>query len=111
MVDYGIDNDAAGYVSPQGLRNVLIIQANHEAWAHFIRLRACNRNTTETQYVSMLILEELLRTEDGPEMFANIGPDCVFGKCREGSMGCGQPIVATSPREFIENKWPLLKDV
>ena len=50
MIDYKLiaastDNDTAGYVAPQGLRNILIMQANHESWMHFIRLRGCNRNT------------------------------------------------------------------
>ena len=47
------DNDTAGYAAPQGLRNILIIQANHEAWMNFIRMRSCNRNTNETQYVTL----------------------------------------------------------
>lgn len=112
------DNDTAGYAAPQGLRNILIIQANHEAWMHFIRLRGCNRNTVETQYVTMRIWEELLKTEDGEELFAYAGPDCMYGICREGKMCCGEPLkkytsVDTSvsiPRQIINDKWPLLKE-
>lgn len=113
-----IDNDTAGYAAPQGLRNILIIQANHEAWMHFIRLRGCNRNTVETQYVTMRIWEELLKTEDGEELFAYAGPDCMYGICREGKMCCGEPLkkytsVDTNvsiPRQIINDKWPLLKE-
>ena len=112
------DNDTAGYAAPQGLRNILIIQANHEAWMHFIRLRGCNRNTVETQYVTMRIWEELLKTEDGEELFAYAGPDCMYGICREGKMCCGEPLkkytgVNTNvsiPRQIINDKWPLLKE-
>ena len=115
------DNDTAGYAAPQGLRNVLIIQANHEAWMNFIRLRSCNRNTNETQYVTLRIWEELLKTPDGEEMFRFAGPDCMFGACREGKMACGSPMkklerearnlgVAT-PRHIIDTQWPLLKGV
>jgi thymidylate synthase (FAD) len=114
------DNDTAGYAAPQGLRNILIMQANHEAWMHFIRLRGCNRNTVETQYVTMRIWEELLKTEDGEEMFRYAGPDCMYGTCREGKMCCGKPPKkfvdegrATSvpiPRLIIDAKWPLLKE-
>lgn len=114
------DNDTAGYAAPQGLRNILIMQANHEAWMHFIRLRGCNRNTVETQYVTMRIWEELLKTEDGEEMFHYAGPDCMYGICREGKMCCGKPLKkfvdesrATSvpiPRLIIDTKWPLLKE-
>lgn len=112
------DNDTAGYAAPQGLRNVLIMQGNHESWMHFIRLRGCNRNTVETQYVTMLIWEALLQTAEGEEMFRYAGPDCVYGKCREGRMSCGKPLDAiasladyhgaTIPRYIIEQRWPLL---
>lgn len=123
MIDYKLiaastDNDTAGYVAPQGLRNILIMQANHEAWMHFIRLRGCNRNTVETQYVTMRIWEELLNTVDGPEMFSYAGPDCIFGPCREGKMCCGNSLHGvetisdvnglTVPRNIINMKWPLL---
>lgn len=113
------DNDTAGYVAPQGLRNILIMQGNHEAWLHFLKLRTCNRNTVETQYVAMRIWEELLKTDGGEDMFAFAGPDCMWGKCREGKMCCGKPMrhyldtisTIATPRTIIEDRWPLLKDV
>lgn len=113
------DNDTAGYAAPQGLRNILIMQANHEAWMHFIRLRGCNRNTVETQYVTMRIWEELLKSADGEEMFHYAGPDCAYGMCREGKMCCGNSLkslvdmahtmTVSVPRLIIDTKWPLLK--
>ena len=108
------DNDTAGYVAPQGLRNILIIQANNEAWKHIIRLRCCNRNTVETQYVTALIWKELLNTAGGKELFKYAGPDCVFGQCREGKMCCGTKIKqcdnpnSSIPEQLIAEKWPLL---
>ena len=119
IADY-IDNDTAGYAAPQGLRNILIMQANHEAWMNFIRARGCSRNTVETQYVTLRIWEELLKTPGGTEMFALAGPDCIHGNCREGKFSCGKPLVdahieskltgATTPRIIIDDKWPLLKE-
>lgn len=113
-----VGNDAAGYAAPQGLRNILIMQGNHESWANFIRTRACNRNTTETQYVTMLIWEQLLGTPGGRDMFNMIGPDCMYGSCREGRMCCGKSLSESVgmakvtgtdiPRRIIEDKWPLL---
>jgi thymidylate synthase (FAD) len=32
LVEYGVDNDSAGYLAPQGLRNVLIISATPYQW-------------------------------------------------------------------------------
>lgn len=115
------DNDTAGYAAPQGLRNILIMQGNHQSWDYFIRTRGCNRNTVETQYVTMRIWEELLKTEFGEEFFGNSGADCMNGHCREGKMCCNRslrPYVArakqakiTVPRLIIDTKWPLLKEV
>ena len=115
----GCDNDSAGYAAPQGLRNILIMQANHQAWDYFIRMRSCNRNTVETQYVTTLIWEALLKTPDGQEFFGMSGPDCMHGACREGHMCCGNPMRkyyknaktmnVSVPRLIINEKWPLLK--
>lgn len=112
------DNDTAGYAAPQGLRNILIMQANHQAWDYFIRMRSCNRNTVETQYVTMLIWEALLNTPYGEEFFGLSGPDCMHGVCREGKMCCGKPMKkfyrdaqtfdVPVPRHIINVKWPLL---
>ena len=113
-----VDNDTAGYAAPQGLRNILIMQANHQAWDYFIRMRSCNRNTVETQYVTMLIWEALLNTPYGEEYFGLSGPDCMHGRCREGKMTCGSPMRryykeaqtfdVPVPRHIINEKWPLL---
>lgn len=112
------DGDTAGYAAPQGLRNILIISGNHEAWMNFIRLRGCSRNTVETQYVTMLIWEALLHTVDGEEMFNFAGPDCLFGICREGRMSCGKLLhdsptdeimfqeCCSLPKAVIKAKWP-----
>lgn len=108
LVNAGIDNDTAGYLAPQGLRNILIVQGNHDAWMNFIRLRACHRNTKETQYVTLKIWEALLETEDGEEMFAWAGPDCMHGKCREGKMSCGDPIFNEGPTAIINEYFPLI---
>ena len=118
LIAKATDNDTAGYAAPQGLRNILIMQGNHQAWAYFVSLRSCNRNTVETQYVTMKIWEALLRTCDGELMFSKAGPDCLFGHgCQEGKMYCGNPFElprgcgrmnARLIRDIIKEKWPLL---
>lgn len=115
----GCSNDSAGYAAPQGLRNILIMQGNHQSWDYFIRMRSCNRNTTETQYVTTRIWEELLKTPYGQEFFGYSGADCMHGACKEGKMCCGNPMRKyykkfketgiSVPRLIIDDKWPLLK--
>lgn len=115
-----LDNDTAGYAAPQGLRNILIMQGNHQSWDYFIRTRLCNRNTVETQYVTALIWKALLGTKDGKEFFGKTGADCMYSACREGKFSCGSSLrkyisIAeeqgiTVPQAIIDDKWPLLRD-
>lgn len=83
----GINNDAAGYMMPQGLRNILIMSATPYQWKHMISQRTCRRNTDETRYVMLLIWKEL--TKISP-IFNNCGPFCMNGPCKEGKMSCGR---------------------
>jgi thymidylate synthase (FAD) len=102
----GIDNDAAGYMAPQGLRNVLIISATPYQWKHMISQRTCRRNTEETRYIMLRIWQELKRLSEG--MFADCGPFCYAGKCQEGSMSCGKPRPGLGPDEILAADFPLL---
>lgn len=113
---HDVDNDAAGYAAPQGLRNILVIQGNHQAWAQFIRTRGCKRNTNETAYIAWLIWEALMGTNDGFELTCWSGPDCVYGPCREGKMSCSEPIALNlttkgmqGVSDYIDSTWPLIR--
>lgn len=103
-IECGIDNDAAGYMAPQGLRNVLIISANPLAWMQMISTRVCRRNTKETQYVMLKIWEELYNLD--PIMFGckNCAPKC----CNEGKFSCGHPCNKMTPTEILRKDFPLL---
>lgn len=103
-------NDAAGYLAPQGLRNILIISATPFQIKHMISQRVCHRNTTETKYVMLKIWEKLY--ELSPEMFdiRVAGADCQRKGCREGKMCCGKPISRHfTPTEILETEYPLLR--
>lgn len=107
LIEYGVDNDSAGYLAPQGLRNILIISATPYQWKHMISQRICRRNTPETRYVMLKIWEELY--ELAPDMFADAGCFCMEGVCKEGKMGCGKPLATgMTPAEIIAADFPLL---
>lgn len=109
MVKSGVDNDTAGYLAPQGLRNVLIISATPYQWKHMISQRTCRRNTAETRYVMLQIWEALY--EINPLMFLGrtTGPFCAAGACKEGKMGCGTPLpLFSTPTSIIEQDFPAL---
>uniref|UniRef100_A0AAU8AYV4 Thymidylate synthase complementing protein n=1 Tax=Dulem virus 37 TaxID=3145755 RepID=A0AAU8AYV4_9CAUD len=108
-VKHGIDNDSAGYMAPQGLRNVLIISATPYQWKHMISQRICRRNTPETRYVMLKLWEELYAL--APAFFSSdtTGPFCLKCSCREGKMTCCKPFwTGAVPTEIIEEDFPLL---
>lgn len=117
-VDSGVDNDSAGYMAPQALRNVLIISATPFQWRYMIALRSCCRNTTETRYIMLRIWEHLQAAADSvncPSMFSNMGPACMTtGSCPEGKMSCGKnlskvvwPKAPTLPTSILVADYPL----
>lgn len=108
-IEMGIPHDAAGYMAPQGLRNILIMSATPFQYKHMIGQRTCRRNTLETRYVMLKIWDELYKLS--PEMFGKSGPFCMNGPCKEGKMCCGKPIDKTwTPMDIIKEDFPLIAE-
>lgn len=106
MVADGVNNDTAGYIMPQGMRNVLIVTATPYQWKHMIGQRTCRRNTSETQYVMLRVWEELVKIN--PAWFYDAGPFCQRGRCLEGDMTCKKPIGNKGPTAILQEDFPLL---
>lgn len=105
----GISHDAAGYATPQGLRNVLIISATPYQWKHMIGQRCCRRNTDEMRIVMLMIWKNLY--ELSPSLFIpkQTGPFCQRAKCLEGNMSYGHPIdQILLPEDILHLDYPLL---
>lgn len=98
-VECGVSNDAAGYMAPQGLRNILIVSATPYQWKHMISQRICRRNTDETRYVMLLIWKALYEQS---VMFRDMGAFCMTGACKEGKMACTKPIKVKTPDEILK---------
>lgn len=92
LCQMGIGHDAAGYATPQGLRNVLLISATPYQWKHMIGQRICRRNTDEMRIVMLKIWQELYQLS--PILFAPklTGAFCQRSRCAEGKMTCGKPM-------------------
>lgn len=104
-----IGNDAAGYMAPQGMRNVLLISALPYELKHIINQRTCNRNTLETQYVLLKIWEKLW--DLSPLFRIDCGPDCMHHACTEGKMSCGRPFECkATPTAILHREFPYLED-
>lgn len=119
--EQGLDNDACGYMAPQGLRNILIINATPFEWMHMISQRVCRRNTSETRYVMCLIWEALWPYS---HMFhESCLPDCGQAcGCREGAkFSCKHKFVDNAvderfestdyciPTAFLDVNYPLIR--
>lgn len=100
----GVNNDACGYMAPQGLRNVLIISATPYQWKYMIQQRTCRRNTSETRYIMLRIWEQLYALS--PILFENAGPKCIYEKCPEGKMSCGKKC-SNDIHEILKGDFPL----
>lgn len=105
----GIGHDSAGYLTPQALRNVMLISATPYQWKHMIGQRSCRRNTDEMRIVILKIWKDLY--DLSPTLFLPelTGPFCQRGKCLEGKMSCGHPMdKALRPTDIILQDYPLL---
>ena len=105
----GSGHDAAGYATPQGLRNVLLISATPYQWKHIISQRVCRRNTDETRIVLLKVWKELY--ELSPALFGPslTGPFCQIDRCLEGKMTCGRKLQADmTPKDILEKDYPAL---
>lgn len=108
-IEAGADNDSAGYLMPQGMRNVLLISATPYQWKHMINQRVCRRNTDETRIVMLKIWAELRKI--CPAFFTDNGPFCMTGKCLEGKMGCRDPISrGYSPLDILAVDYPKIAE-
>lgn len=106
-IDWGIDNDSAGYLAPQSLRNILIVSATPYQWKYMIHQRVCRRNTDETRYVMLRIWEQLYALS--PVLFSDCGPFCTADGCKEGKMSCKKPISKNIvPTALLKEDFPLL---
>lgn len=103
------DNDAAGYIMPHALRNVLLISATPYQWKHMIQQRICRRNTDEMRIVMLKIWDELYK--ESPVTFSPefVLPPCSAYNCPEGRMSCNNPIIGgCTPLELLRFDYPKL---
>ena len=84
---YGLQHDCTRAVTPQAMRNSLLMTGNIRAWLHFIALRICFRNTNEIRYITSCIRNLLVK--ECKEIFELSGPNCFYhGKCSESKLTC-----------------------
>lgn len=76
-------------VLPNACETKMIVTMNLRELLHFFELRCCSRAQLEIRELAIEMLRQC--QEISPLLFKNAGPSCVRGKCKEGSMSCGNP--------------------
>lgn len=89
FIDNGIPAEDARFVLPNATETKLIMTMNIRVLLHFLEERCCNRAQWEIREMADKIHD--ICKEVAPNLFAYAGASCVRGKCKEGSMCCGNP--------------------
>ena len=88
----------ARFVLPNAAETKMVVTMNARSLHNFFSLRCCNRAQWEIREVACQMLA--LVCQVSPHLFANAGPSCVRGGCKEGKMTCGK---AVEVREYIKD--------
>lgn len=88
MVACGVPAEDARYAIPQGVTCNLLMTMNVRELRHFLSLRCCNRAQWEIRNLADEMMP--LCYAKAPCLFADAGPGCVRGDCRE-ARPCGMP--------------------
>ena len=81
----------ARYVLPNACETKMVITMNTRSLYNLFKHRLCNRSQWEIREVAEQMLECVKSV--APELFTNIAPSCVHGKCPEGNMSCGKAAI------------------
>lgn len=87
----------ARFVLPNACETKLVMTINARSLFNFFEERCCNRAQWEIRALAIEMLR--LVKQVAPTIFANAGPACVKGACKEGKMTCGK---AAQVRAFFE---------
>lgn len=78
----------ARYVLPNSCETKIVVTMNARALFNFFNKRCCNRAQWEIRELAMQMLKLVINV--APNIFKNVGPGCITGVCKEGSMSCGE---------------------
>lgn len=88
LLDRGMDSSNCVYFALSGNTMDVISTMNGREFAHYIKLRTCNRAQWEIRNISEGMLN--LSRKIYPDIFSKLGPSCfIDGVCPEGSKSCG----------------------
>lgn len=87
----GLEPEDARMVLPNACCTSIIVTMNVRTLLNFFKHRDCNRAQWEIRAVAREMMK--ICKNIAPRLFSKAGASCRHGKCSEGSMSCGEPLV------------------
>ena len=91
LIAMGLEPEDARMVLPNACCTSIIVTMNVRTLLNFFKHRDCNRAQWEIRAVAREMMK--ICKEIAPRLFSKAGASCRHGKCSEGSMSCGEPLV------------------
>jgi thymidylate synthase (FAD) len=90
----------ARFVLPNAAETRLVVTMNARELRHFFQVRCCRRAQWEINELAWRMRALALAT--APLLMKKSGPDCLYGKCHEGKMYCGNVYTLEEVAEMEE---------
>lgn len=78
----------ARFVLPNAAETRIVVTMNARELRHFFRIRCCRRAQWEINRMAWRMRSLVVR--EASHLFWKSGPDCLYRKCQEGKMTCGE---------------------
>jgi thymidylate synthase (FAD) len=92
----------ARFVLPNAAETRIVVTMNARELRHFFQVRCCRRAQWEINALAWWMRHLVLGA--APRLFHKTGPDCLFRRCREGKMYCGEEYTPAEVEE-MEKAW------
>ena len=100
----GLEKEAvqedARFVLPNAAETRIVVTMNARELRHFFRIRCCRRAQWEINRMAWRMRALLVRI--AVHLFWKSGPDCLYRKCQEGKMYCGEEYTLEEVAEMEE---------
>jgi thymidylate synthase (FAD) len=92
----------ARFVLPNAAETRIVVTMNTWELRHFFQVRCCRRAQWEINRLAWWM--RYLAIGQAPRLFYKSGPDCLYRRCREGKMYCGEDYTPEEVEE-MEKGW------
>lgn len=100
----GLEKEAiqedARFVLPNAAETRIVVTMNARELRHFFRIRCCRRAQWEINRMAWRMRSLVVR--EAAQLFWKSGPDCLYRKCQEGKMYCGEVYTLEEVAEMEE---------